>query len=596
MAIIIVTDPVAVDKRERESASAAYYCSVGVPEEASVLYCAEGSSGLEHGMTVFREVSCSLIRVLILVYIWKGGNFLHVLSYNVANNTAYGIQDPYLNTFSLLKTDAEILGHLTTTQVKIVVLIRSTDQMPSLTMKAQSSTGCLKEKNGLRVCQKSHMISKQACSYAKRSEHTTDFNSCKCQAVSSSTQVSTGENGSGEAIHEFDEEDSKILIQSCDSPTKRAEPFPACPSNMETIFSPSFDPIEVRSEANSEPNAESDAGLGAGDSDDNRISCDDHNCDVSDFYISDMIISSLPFGGDAFADDICETNCFPDYKYAEPNILFDVSEQYMLLPFPEDTVRNSNSNNLDDKLYQEAVMDTDRAGLYLEIGQMRPCLQDTVINSSDSDQAECFDPQLFMKNLPELSDVVSNFQTNLLPEEASKRKSVTLVLDLDETLVHSTLEHCDDSDFTFTVFFNMKEHMVYVKRRPHLQTFLERVAEMFEVVVFTASQSIYAEQLLDILDPYRKFISRRVYRESCIFTDGSYTKDLTVLGVDLAKVAIIDNTPQVFRLQVNNGIPIKSWFDDPSDSALISLLPFLETLVNADDVRPIIAKRFGNKE
>ncbi|GJZ50390.1 HAD-like domain protein [Tanacetum coccineum] len=53
---------------------------------------------------------------------------------------------------------------------------------------------------------------------------------------------------------------------------------------------------------------------------------------------------------------------------------------------------------------------------------------------------------------------------------------------------------------------------------------------------------------------------------------------------------------QVFRLQVNNGIPIKSWFSDPSDCALISLLPFLETLADAEDVRPIIAKRFGNKE
>ena len=52
----------------------------------------------------------------------------------------------------------------------------------------------------------------------------------------------------------------------------------------------------------------------------------------------------------------------------------------------------------------------------------------------------------------------------------------------------------------------------------------------------------------------------------------------------------------MFRLQVNNGIPIKSWFDDPSDSALISLLPFLESLVDADDVRPIIAEKFGNKE
>lgn len=173
------------------------------------------------------------------------------------------------------------------------------------------------------------------------------------------------------------------------------------------------------------------SGLGAGDSDDNRSSCDNQRCDVSDFYISDMIISSLPFSGNAFADDICETNCFPDYKCAEPNILFDVSEQYMVLPFLEDTVRNSNSNIIDEKLCQEAVMDTDQAGLYLEIGQVRPCQQETVVNSSDSDQAECFDPQLFIKNLPELSDVVSNFQPNILPEEASKRKSITLVLDLD---------------------------------------------------------------------------------------------------------------------------------------------------------------------
>lgn len=117
-----------------------------------------------------------------------------------------------------------------------------------------------------------------------------------------------------------------------------------------------------------------------------------------------------------------------------------------------------------------------------------------------------------------------------------------------ETLVHSTLEHCDDADFTFPVFFNMKDHTVYVKQRPYLHTFLERVAEMFEIVVFTASQSIYAEQLLDILDPDGKLFSHRAYRESCIFSDGSYTKDLTVLGIDLAKVAIIDNSPQVFTL------------------------------------------------
>lgn len=115
-----------------------------------------------------------------------------------------------------------------------------------------------------------------------------------------------------------------------------------------------------------------------------------------------------------------------------------------------------------------------------------------------------------------------------------------------ETLVHSTLDYSTDADFTFPVYFNMKEHIVYVKKRPFLQTFLERVANMFEIVIFTASQSIYAKQLLDILDPDQNIISRRAYRESCIFADGCYTKDLTVLGVDLANIAIIDNSPQVY--------------------------------------------------
>lgn len=114
-----------------------------------------------------------------------------------------------------------------------------------------------------------------------------------------------------------------------------------------------------------------------------------------------------------------------------------------------------------------------------------------------------------------------------------------------ETLVHSTMDQCDDADFTFPVFYDMKEHLVYVKKRPHVHMFLQKVAEMFEVVIFTASQSVYANQLLDVLDPENKLFSKRFFRESCLFTDSSYTKDLTVVGTDLAKVAIIDNTPQV---------------------------------------------------
>ncbi|KAK8992481.1 hypothetical protein V6N11_048560 [Hibiscus sabdariffa] len=400
-------------------------------------------------------------------------------------------------------------------------------------------------------------------------------------------------------LDENNSELQKQLSVIVDSATVgRMETAHSCASNLETIFSPFLESIQIHNQ----PNIVNNAGnidvpevsaLGTDDSNDNKSSFGSPTCNVSDFFISDMIIASIPFDGNAVDDNISGTNSFPDFKCSEPSMLLDVAEQYMILPFLEDTVKANDINDVN--LHKEAVMAQDNTGFHLAINQMGTCLEESDVNS-DSDQADNFDPQSFIKSLPELSDVVSSFRPSTVVTDARRRKPITLVLDLDETLVHSTLEACDDADFNFTVFFNMKEHTVYVKQRPHLHTFLEKVAEMFEVIIFTASQSIYAEQLLDILDPDQKLISRRVYRESCIFSDGSYTKDLTVLGVDLAKVAIIDNSPQVFRLQVNNGIPIKSWFNDPSDCDLISLLPFLETLAVVDDVRPIIAKKFGNKE
>ncbi|KAL3609475.1 hypothetical protein D5086_000495 [Populus alba] len=204
-----------------------------------------------------------------------------------------------------------------------------------------------------------------------------------------------------------------------------------------------------------------------------------------------------------------------------------------------------------------------------------------------------FDPYLFIKNLPELSSVVPTFRPMLLPKQTRSCPPTTLVLDLDETLVHSTLEPCDDADFTFPVNFNLQQHTVFVRCRPHLRDFMERVSSLFEIIIFTASQSIYAEQLLNVLDPKRRVFRHRVFRESCVFVEGNYLKDLSVLGRDLARVIIVDNSPQAFGFQVDNGIPIESWFDDRADKELLSLLPFLESLVGVEDVRPVIAKKYN---
>ncbi|XP_020586966.1 probable phosphatase PSR2 [Phalaenopsis equestris] len=222
--------------------------------------------------------------------------------------------------------------------------------------------------------------------------------------------------------------------------------------------------------------------------------------------------------------------------------------------------------------------------------------QDTISEvyvEPEDDDFDDFDPYLFIKDLPDLSVVVPKFRPMLLPKQTRSCPATTLVLDLDETLVHSTLEPCKDADFAFPVNFNLKEHTIYVRCRPFLKNFLERVATLFETIIFTASQSIYAEQLLNMLDPKRKLFRHRVFRESCVYVEGNYLKDLTILGRDLTQVIIVDNSPQAFGFQLDNGIPIESWFDDHSDSELLSLLPFLESLVGVDDVRPIIAQRFN---
>ncbi|KAL9675987.1 hypothetical protein QQ045_004198 [Rhodiola kirilowii] len=207
----------------------------------------------------------------------------------------------------------------------------------------------------------------------------------------------------------------------------------------------------------------------------------------------------------------------------------------------------------------------------------------------DSESMAALDSDFF-SDLPSLLDPECSTWLLSPPKNTNSEKPITLVLDLDETLVHTTASPCDGTDFSF----QLEERVLYVRKRPFLHAFLERVSELFRIIIFTAGTRNYADHVLDILDPGRRLTSRRAYRDSCTFSDNSYTKDLTVLGFDLAKLALVDNTPAVFHeMQVNNGIPIKSWFGDPTDQELLSLLPFLEILAGADDVRPFIADKFG---
>lgn len=205
-----------------------------------------------------------------------------------------------------------------------------------------------------------------------------------------------------------------------------------------------------------------------------------------------------------------------------------------------------------------------------------------------------FDPFLFIKNLPPLPPR-KNVKV-CLPKKSKKAPPISLALDLDETLVHCSVQPMERAELTFSVNFNGMDYEVYVRTRPHLKEFLETVSEWFEVIIFTASQKVYADKLLNILDPERKHIHHRVFRDSCVCVEGNYLKDLTVLGRELKKVAIVDNSVQAFGFQLDNGIPIESWFDQDDDQELLNLIPFLKTLKDVNDVRPLIRNTFRLQE
>lgn len=172
----------------------------------------------------------------------------------------------------------------------------------------------------------------------------------------------------------------------------------------------------------------------------------------------------------------------------------------------------------------------------------------------------------------------------LLPPVKSKdRFRKCMVIDLDETLVHSSFKPIDNADFIVPVEIDGTTHQVYVLKRPYVDEFLQRMGELYECVLFTASLSKYADPVADLLDKWEVFRTR-LFRESCVFHRGNYVKDLSRLGRALEQVVIVDNSPASYIFHPQNAVPVTSWFDDEDDRELYDLIPYFENLANLDNV------------
>ncbi|CAD8069474.1 unnamed protein product [Paramecium primaurelia] len=176
-----------------------------------------------------------------------------------------------------------------------------------------------------------------------------------------------------------------------------------------------------------------------------------------------------------------------------------------------------------------------------------------------------------------LKSTINNKSLNVLEKKkqpilpSKQTKNYTLVLDLDETLVH--YQEFPNGGGQFLV-------------RPYTEEFLEKLSKYYEIIIFTAAQPDYANFIIDIIDK-QQIVKARLYREHTFLKDNVYIKDLSILGRNLNKVIIVDNMPENFQLQPENGIYIQSWTGEQKDKALKDLMPLLEQIAikKCKDVR-----------
>ncbi|ORZ09582.1 NLI interacting factor-like phosphatase-domain-containing protein [Absidia repens] len=178
-------------------------------------------------------------------------------------------------------------------------------------------------------------------------------------------------------------------------------------------------------------------------------------------------------------------------------------------------------------------------------------------------------------------------------------KGKTLVLDLDETLVHSVqLGGANQFPVHATIqrkqieVQSEKQSILYiVYKRPHTDFFLKTISQWYKVVIFTASMAEYADPVIDWLEQDDNMIMQRYFRQSCVSKSGNYLKDISIAESDLSKVCLIDNSPIAYELHQENGIPISTWINAPNDECLLDLLPLLDALRFTSDVRSILKLR-----
>lgn len=147
----------------------------------------------------------------------------------------------------------------------------------------------------------------------------------------------------------------------------------------------------------------------------------------------------------------------------------------------------------------------------------------------------------------------------LAPKDSKLADRITVVLDLDETLVYA------------------REGPLYV--RPGLEELFQFLADNCETVVWTASMRQYAEAVVRLIDT-KGSIHHTICRDSAWFSSGSCRKDLNLLGRDTQTTILFENTPDCIRGFEQNSVLVADYEGgELEDNTLHTILALLRDLV-----------------
>ena len=200
-----------------------------------------------------------------------------------------------------------------------------------------------------------------------------------------------------------------------------------------------------------------------------------------------------------------------------------------------------------------------------------------------------------------IREIAKNINFENLKNGGNKK---LLILDLDETLVHSDLDFLlkDKKIYDTILYFDSegeKNIPLPLIIRPGLYEFLDFASKYFDLCVFTASDQDYADAIINYIEKDKKYFKLRLYRNNCIFIEpGLYIKDLRIFNScrNLKDIIILDNSLFSFANQLNNGILITSFFDDKDDTFLNNAKEYLEYIQNEEDIREINKESFRFEE